>query len=75
MSILTLMVELRDAKTEEEFQAAHSRFQKRKRAQPTIGEQATAVLRDCTTPDGKPFLQPDEHAEVVNGKIVVSKLN
>lgn len=75
MSILTLMVELREAKNEEEFQAAHARFQARKQAQPTIGEQVTAVLRDCTDPNGKPFLQADEHADVEDGKVVVKKLN
>ncbi|ARL04269.1 hypothetical protein [Burkholderia pseudomallei] len=75
MSILDLMVDLRAATTEADRDAAHARFQERKRAQPTLGEQVTAVLRNSTTPDGKPFLQADEHADIENGKVVVKKLS
>ena len=57
MSILDLMVDLRAAKTEEEFEAAHARFQQRKQAQPTVGEQVTAKLRNSTMPDGNPAWQ------------------
>ncbi|CAB3754869.1 hypothetical protein [Paraburkholderia humisilvae] len=75
MSILDLMVDLRSAKTEEEFEAAHARFQQRKQTQPTVGEQVTAKLRNSTMSDGKPFLQNDEHADIEGGKVVVKKLN
>jgi hypothetical protein len=75
MSILTLMVELREATTDAERDAAHARLEERKRCQPTVGEQITAVLRNSTTPGGKPFLQADEHADVERGKVIVKKLN
>ncbi|MDN7754747.1 hypothetical protein [Burkholderia gladioli] len=75
MSILTLMFELRAATTDAERDAAHARLEERKRCQPTVGEQVTAVLRNSTTPGGKPLLQTDEHADVENGKIVVKKLH
>ena len=75
MSILDLMMDLRSAETDADRDAAHVRFQQRKQAQPTVGEQVTAVLRNSTTPDGKPFLLADEHADIENGKVVVKKLN
>jgi hypothetical protein len=75
MSILDLMMDLRAAETEEDRDAALARFQERKKAQPTVGEQVTALLRNSATPDGKPFLQTDQHADIENGKIVVKKLN
>jgi hypothetical protein len=72
------MVALTDlilAATPEEYDELTRQLRAEQAALPSDAEVLTAFMRDCTDMDGRPLLQAGEHADLVDGKVIVKKLN
>lgn len=74
--ILDLMMDLRKASGDKSKEgAAYARFNESKRAAPTVGDAATALLRDCAGPDGKRLVSTKERVELVSNQLLTVPLN
>ena len=76
MFVLDLLIDLHQAKGDKaKEETAYAAFERRKRMAQTPGEAATTLLHDCTGPDGKPLLLPNERVELIDGQLVTIPLN
>lgn len=73
MSLVTLVSRL-FAETPEEKEAAIQAHRDELKNMPSDAENLTAFLSNCTTAhDDKPILKSGEHADLVDGQILIKK--